>query len=157
MVNTRDGLNAISGHDNSTLAIKSPHVICDTSVGIIHASTVEISDCGNCEGRAGFFFKENSAQKHLGVKTAENDNETDEIKIAYAGKAVPIRETSDDQHDSVEEKMTNDDKAMVAGRQSEQLFIDDCCHQFDNLLFYFKFMFDKIHNLYGADILRAYK
>ncbi|KAF2356338.1 DTW protein [Trinorchestia longiramus] len=38
-----------------------------------------------------------------------------------------------------------------------QLFIDDCCHRYDNLLFYFKFMFDKIHNIYGIENLRAYK
>jgi len=38
-----------------------------------------------------------------------------------------------------------------------KLFIGDCCHQYDNLLFFFKFMYCKIHNLYGSENLRAYK
>ena len=37
------------------------------------------------------------------------------------------------------------------------LFVDKCCHQFDNILFFFKFMYFKIHGLYGSDNLRAYK
>lgn len=40
---------------------------------------------------------------------------------------------------------------------TENLFIEDCCHQYDNLLFFFKFMFFKIHDLYGSENLRAYK
>ena len=38
-----------------------------------------------------------------------------------------------------------------------ELISEDCCRMYDNLLFFFKFMFCKIHNLYGHENLRAYK
>lgn len=40
---------------------------------------------------------------------------------------------------------------------NDSLYTDACCHQYDNMLFFFKFMFYKIHNLYGSNNLRAYK
>ena len=53
-------------------------------------------------------------------------------------------------------KIVKETKA-IAKCEELDLFIDYCCHQYDNLLFYFKFMFCKIHNIYGTENLRAYK
>lgn len=48
-------------------------------------------------------------------------------------------------------------KCESTSEEDTELFIDDCCHQYDDLLFYFQFMFNKIHNLYDVETLRAYK
>lgn len=34
---------------------------------------------------------------------------------------------------------------------------EEYCNEYDDLLFFFKFMFEKIHTLYDKDSLRAYK
>lgn len=61
---------------------------------------------------------------------------------------------------TMEEVLVNDSTSCPNSSQLDDyygLFHKECCHQYDNLLFFFKFMFQKIHNIYGFENLRAYK